>query len=81
MTTRESVLAKVNEILSNLEEKKIPYLVDRALDSGGFDYEQYEDNYLLPHTIVHALMLELVRITRPLRPCDEKTAKNISIML
>jgi len=81
MTTRENVLAKVNELLSYIEEKKIPHLVDLALDSGGFDYERYEDNYVLPKIILHAILLELVRQTTPLQRGDEKTAKNIATII
>ena len=58
MTTKENVRRKVVEMLDDIRphlEKKLDYL----LDSGAIDFENTENNYLVPKNIMQALAREM----------------------
>ena len=61
------------EELFGLVDKKI----DKALNSGSIDTDSYENDYLLPKIILHAIMMDCVDNTRPLTASYAKEARNI----
>lgn len=75
MTTKESIRSKVIEMLDDIRphlEKKLDYL----LDSGAIDFENTEDNYLVPKNIMQVLAKEMGFQYENFR-ADRKTKKQI----
>lgn len=54
-TTKENVRAKVVDMIENDLPSILIEKVDKLLDSGAINFENYEDNYLLPKLIMQAL--------------------------
>ena len=76
MTTKEKVRSKVVAMLDDIRphlEKKLDYL----LDSGVIDFENTEDNYLVPKNIIQALAREMEYQYKYIY-ADRKTKKQIN---
>ena len=55
--TREQVIEKVNKLI-NESADCMKKNVERVLNNGSVDIEDYEDNFLLPRIILQALLKE-----------------------
>jgi hypothetical protein len=60
-TTKENVREKTIDCLNHVYPTLVEKL-DNLLDSGAINFEEYEDNYILPKLIVQALGGEMTRL-------------------
>ena len=77
---KEGVKARTMELLrnhSNLIEEKI----DKALNCGAINIEDYDEDYELPRIILHAVMKAMVDETRPLYNSNRKESDNLYLFL
>ena len=73
--TREQVIEKVNKLI-NESADCMKKNIERVLDNGSVDIENYEDNFLLPKIILQALLKE-ESFQYKLEGKDKKVSDNI----
>ena len=73
--TKEQVIEKVNKLI-NESADCMKKNVDRVLNNGSVDIENYEDNFLLPKIILQALLKE-ESFQYKLEGKDKKVSDNI----
>ena len=76
--TEEQVIQKANEMIEKTAEQ-MKELVDKVLRSGAFNIDYYENNFVLPHIIVHVAFQEARCQNAPRSPEEASDSKNLSI--
>jgi len=61
--------------------KLIDNRIEKAINSGAIDFDQYEDNYLLPKIFMSAVGFEIEFAFRPLTKQDIKERNNLKLHL
>lgn len=74
--TKDQFMAKVQEMVSELPEF-IMERAEKAWNSGAFDPEKYEDNYLLPKIFMSAMGEEIKWQFKPLDKNSLKERDNL----
>jgi len=78
--TKTQLRKKFKELQRN-NNKSMMELFERALKSGALELSNYDDNYILPKIIIHAILLGMVDQWRPLIPEFLRESKNLSHFL
>lgn len=80
MATREQ-LEQITYLLIEDVVKIYQDKIKKAFDSGAFDVEDYDHNFLLPKTIICAISREVERQFEPPTAKDKKMVNNIYRMI
>jgi len=80
MATREQLEQKTYQLIEDVV-KIYQDKIKKAFDSGAFDVEDYDNNFLLPKTIICAISKEIERQFEPPMTKDKKMVNNIYRMI
>lgn len=78
--TKDEFISKIKEMLPDLNNL-ILEKANKALNSGAFDLEDYDDNFLLPKIFMSAMGKEIEWQYKPHNKRDTKVRNNLSNFL